>query len=168
MSSHEHSHGIGKEHPRSHEIQLFCLIFFFIVWVFDSIVLNLTKQLSNEIPLIIRLPVFLILGLIAFRLVNGSHKLVLGKVELNVVEEDVYAILRHPMYSAYFIVFLAFIQLTMSLISLVPFAIAVFLLNMIAAHEEKELISILGQEYIDYMKRVPRWIPNPVKFLKTR
>lgn len=139
MQRHEHSHGIGREHPRSHEIQLFSLVFFLIVWVTDSFILNLTTQLSKEILLPFRLFVFLILVIIAFRLVNGSHKLVLREVDINKpkrVSEDVYALLRHPMYSAYIIVFIAFIQLTMSLISIVPFVIAVILLNVIAAYEE--------------------------------
>ncbi|MFX0211612.1 MAG: methyltransferase family protein [Candidatus Hodarchaeota archaeon] len=167
MSRHEH--GVGKEHPRSHEIQLFCILFFLIVWVTDSFLLNLTTQLSDEIPLLFRLLVFIILVLIAFRLANGSHKLVLEGVDKNkpkVVTEDVYALVRHPMYLTYIIGFLAFIQLTMSLISIVPFIIAVFLFNLIAIFEENELIEILGQDYLDYMKKVPRWVPNPFKLLK--
>lgn len=101
----------------------------------------------------------------------GSHRLVLDKVDLNnpkVVTEDVYALIRHPMYFAYIIGFLALIQLTMSLISIVPLIITLFLFNKIADYEENELIKIIGQEYIDYMKSVPRWIPNPFKFLKGR
>jgi protein-S-isoprenylcysteine O-methyltransferase Ste14 len=140
-----------------------------IVCGIDSFFLHLTTQLSNDIPLLLRLLVFIILVLIAFRLGNGSHKLVLNNIDLSnpkVVNEDVYALLRHPMYFAYLIVFLAFIQLTMSLISLIPFVIAVILFNKIAAYEEDELIKVLGQEYIDYMKKVPRWVPNPFKFLR--
>jgi protein-S-isoprenylcysteine O-methyltransferase Ste14 len=113
--------------------------------------------------------VFLILAIIAFRLANGSHKLVLegiDKTKPKVVSEDVYTLLRHPMYFAYFLGFIAFIQLTMSLISLIPFVITVILFNKIAAYEENELVNILGQEYIDYMKKVPRWVPNPFKFFR--
>lgn len=142
-----------------------------IVWGTDSFILNLTTQLSNEIPIWFRLIVLIILVLIAFRLVNGSHKLVLRDVDITkpkVVTEDVYALLRHPMYFAYIIGFLAFIQLTMSLISIIPFVIVLILFNKIAAYEENELIKILGQEYIDYMKKVPRWIPNLLIFLKKK
>lgn len=169
MTRHEHSHGIGKEHPRSHEIQLFCVVFFVIVCGIDTFILHLTTQLEKVIPLVLRLFVFLILVIIAFRLANGSHKLVLegiDKTKPKVVSEDVYALLRHPMYFAYFLGFIAFIQLTMSLISLVPFVITVILFNKIAAYEENELVNILGQEYIDYMKKVPRWVPNPFKFFR--
>ena len=163
MPGHEHAHGIGKEHPRSHEIQLICVALFVIVWGVDSLLLNLTTQLANEIPWQLRLFVFIILALIAYRLVNGSHKLVLEGVDSTqpkVVAEDVYALLRHPMYFAYIIGFIAFIQLTMSLISVIPFIIAFFLFNKIAAFEEKELIQLLGQEYKGYMKKVNRWVPN--------
>jgi len=169
MSRHEHSHGIGNEHPRSHEIQLFGVILFLIIWIADSFVLKSTAQLANDIPLVYRIIVFVILVVIAYRLANGSHKLVLRNVDINnprVVEEDVYKFLRHPMYFAEILAFIALIQLTMSLISTVPLLIAFFLLNLIAAYEEKELTKILGQKYVDYMKRVPRWIPNLFVFFK--
>lgn len=168
MSPHEHSHGIGNEHPRSHQIQLFCVILFLVIWIIDSFLLNLTTHLSNVIPLPFRLLGFLILALIAYRLVDGSHKLVLSDGDTDkpkVVTEDVYAYLRHPMYSAYIVAFLALLQLTMSIISLVPIIITFLLLNMIAAYEEKELIKILGQEYVDYMNKVHRWVPNLLKLL---
>ena len=168
MPGHEHSHGIGDEHPRSHEIQLICAIQFLIVWGIDS-VLNFTTQLAREIPWQPRVLIFIIAVVIGIRLADGSHKLVLrgvDKVNPKVVDKDVYAMVRHPMYFAYMIAFLALIQLTMSLISIVTFIIAILLLNQIAAYEEKELIKILGQEYLDYMKQVPRWIPNPLKFFK--
>ncbi len=168
MNPHEHSHGIGKEHPRSDEIQLLCSIFFLVIWIIDSFLLNLTTQLSNLIPLPYRLFVFIVLALIAYRLADGSHKLVLTGVSNDkpkVVTGDVYAYLRHPMYFAYIVAFFALIQLTMSLISLIPFIITIFLLNIIAAYEEKELVKILGQEYIEYMNKVQRWVPNLLKLV---
>jgi protein-S-isoprenylcysteine O-methyltransferase Ste14 len=169
LSRHEHSHGIGAEHPRSHEIQLFCVVIFTIVWIIDSFLLHLTTQLSSEIPLLLRLLIFIILVLIGYRLALGSHKLVLNDIdhsEPKVVANDVYALLRHPMYFAYFLGSIALIQLTMSLISFIPFIITVFLFNKIAVYEENELIKILDQEYLDYMKNVPRWVPKPFKFLR--
>ncbi|MFW9905927.1 MAG: methyltransferase family protein [Candidatus Thorarchaeota archaeon] len=168
MPGHEHSHGIGNEHPRSHEIQLICVIQFLIVWGIDSL-FNFTTQLAHEIPWQLRVLIFIIAVIIGIRLSDGSHKLVLRGVDVTnpkVVDNDVYALVRHPMYFAYLLGFLALIQLTMSLISSISFVIAFFLLNRIAAYEEKELLEILGQEYLDYMKKVPRWIPNPFKFFK--
>ena len=140
-----------------------------IVWIADSFLLNLTTKLANEIPWQFRLIFFVVCILIALRLINGSHMLVLEGVDQNqpkVVTEDVYALMRHPMYFAYIVGFIALILLTMSLLSLLPLVIVISLLNTIATYEEKELSKILGQEYIDYMKRVPRWVPNPLKFIK--
>lgn len=138
------------------------------MWGIDS-VFNFTTQLAREIPWQLRVLILIIAILIGIRLSDGSHKLVLREVDKTnpkVVDKDVYAVVRHPMYLAYLIAFLALIQLTMSLISIVTFFLAGILLNQIAAYEEKELIKILGQEYLDYMKKVPRWIPNPIKFFK--
>jgi len=145
------------------------VILFLVTWIADSFVLEVTAQLANDIPLLYRIIVFIVLVLVVYRLVEGSHKLVLGNADINnpkVVEEDVYKFLRHPMYFAYILTFIALIQLTMSLISTIPLIIAFFLLNFIAAYEEKELTKILGQNYVDYMKRVPRWIPNLFVFFK--
>jgi protein-S-isoprenylcysteine O-methyltransferase Ste14 len=170
MPGHEHSHGIGNEHPKSHDIQLISFVQFLIVWGLDS-VFGLTTQLARDIAWQLRVLIFIIAVIIGIRLSNGSHRLVLrgvDKTNPKVVDKDVYALVRHPMYLAYMIAFLALIQLTMSLISIVPFIIAVILLNKIAAYEEKELIKILGQEYLDYMKKVPRWVPNPIKFFKRK
>ncbi|UCG03982.1 MAG: isoprenylcysteine carboxylmethyltransferase family protein [Candidatus Heimdallarchaeota archaeon] len=168
MPGQEHSHGIGEEHPRSHEFQLIGVILFLMVWGIDSL-FNLTTQLSRMIPWQLRLLIFIGAVLIALRLANGSHKLVLvgvDKTNPKVVDEDVYAMVRHPMYFAYIIGYLGLIILTLSIISFIPFLIAFFLLDLIAAYEENELIEILGQEYLDYMKKVPRWVPNPFKFFK--
>lgn len=67
LQRNEHSHGIGKEHPRSHEIQLFCVILFLAVWVLDSFILNLTTTLEKEIHIIFRLLVFVLLVIITYR-----------------------------------------------------------------------------------------------------
>jgi protein-S-isoprenylcysteine O-methyltransferase Ste14 len=49
----------------------------------------------------------------------------------------------------------------MSFLSFIPWIIAVFFFNRMVIFEENELINILGDEYRNYMKRVPRWIPRP-------
>lgn len=170
MSEHEHMHGIGSEHPRSHEIQLFCLGFFFIVWFIDSFFVKMV-QVPNDDLLIFRLLVFILFAIISYRLVNGSHKLVLrhvNKSKPKVVSEDVYSLLRHPMYSAFFLLYIGLMQLTLSILSIIPLIINYYLLNKIASFEEKELIKILGQDYVDYMDKVPRWIPNPLKFFRNQ
>lgn len=69
-----------------------------------------------------------------------------------------YRISRNPMYIAYFVYFLGCVLLTRSVI-----LFAILLVFQISAHwiirsEERWCVQEFGQEYIDYMKRVRRYI----------
>ncbi len=168
MSKYQHSHGIGSEHPRSHQYQLIGTLLVLIVVLIDIFFLKLTIALAEFVPLVLRIGIFILLVILAFILVDGSHKLVFASSNLNppkVITKGVYAWIRHPMYCAYILGYIGVIVLTMSLISLIPFVIAFLLLNRIAAYEEQELVKILGNEYIEYTKSVPRWIPKVRKVL---
>jgi len=70
------------------------------------------------------------------------------------------------MYLGTPLIFIAFIFLTLSLISIVPTVITMFLFNNMIKFEEKDLEKIFGQEYLEYKKKVPRWFPRltPAKF----
>jgi protein-S-isoprenylcysteine O-methyltransferase Ste14 len=69
-----------------------------------------------------------------------------------------YRVSRNPMYVAYFIIFLGCVLLTQSLILL-----AILLVFQISAHwiilsEERWCINKFGEEYINYMNKVRRYI----------
>jgi protein-S-isoprenylcysteine O-methyltransferase Ste14 len=48
---------------------------------------------------------------------------------------------------------------TFSLLSVVVWAAFFVFLDRMATFEEKELTRIMGQQYVDYRKRVRKWIP---------
>jgi protein-S-isoprenylcysteine O-methyltransferase Ste14 len=69
-----------------------------------------------------------------------------------------YRISRNPMYIAYFVYFLGCVLLTRSVL-----LFAILLVFQISAHwiirsEERWCLQEFGQEYIDYMKKVRRYI----------
>ena len=72
--------------------------------------------------------------------------------------KGLYRVSRHPMYVAYFIYFLGCVLLTQSLILL-----AIVLVFQISAHwiilsEERWCVKQFGEEYINYMNKVRRYI----------
>jgi len=73
-----------------------------------------------------------------------------------VVDSGIYAVIRHPMYLSGILLFISLILLSqhwLSLIFGIPIVIY-FYLNM--GKEERSSIEKFGDEYKDYMKRVPR------------
>ncbi|MHA2075242.1 MAG: methyltransferase family protein [Candidatus Hodarchaeales archaeon] len=166
MSS-EHQHGIGAEHPQSHLVQFFCLVFFLAVLALDLLILQVTKEIGDSIPLVLRFSFFSFLFPIALVCIRSSHDNVLApSVESKrLVVEGVYSYVRHPMYFGTLLIYLAFIILSFSLVSVIPLVISLFLYNIIAKYEEKELEKIFGAEYLEYKRIVNRWFPIINKLL---
>jgi protein-S-isoprenylcysteine O-methyltransferase Ste14 len=160
MSS-EHQLGIGREHRYNHLIQFGSLIMFLIVWSLDSFVFNFFEEFTRLAVLPMRLGLFLLTLLVALYLLKTSHDAVINaKESKSLVTSGPYAYVRHPMYLGPLLIYLSLIFLTMSLISFIPLIVILFLYNILVTDEEKDLERILGQEYLNYKKRVARWIPK--------
>ena len=86
--------------------------------------------------------------------------------EKPLAKTGIFAYVRNPMYLGIPLIFIAFIFLTLSLISIIPIVITMFLFNYMVKFEEKDLEKIFGQEYLEYKRKVPRWFPRltPAKF----
>lgn len=80
------------------------------------------------------------------------------------VTTGVYGIVRHPIYAAflYFATGLILISNNIYLFVL-PIVYWVFFSVVLKNTEEKMLISVYGQDYLDYSKNVNRFIPKMVK-----
>ncbi|MFX1284222.1 MAG: methyltransferase family protein [Promethearchaeota archaeon] len=163
-----HQHGIGKEHPQSHLIQAGCGLAFLIIWLLDLILVQLPNDILISNLLIIQILLFLIFLILAVRFGMTSHNRLFGGVNQpsRLISDDVFAVVRHPMYFGTLVLYLGLIFLSLSVISVIPWIITFILYNKIAIFEEKELERIFGNEYFEYQKEVPRWIPNPSSLLK--
>jgi protein-S-isoprenylcysteine O-methyltransferase Ste14 len=149
------------EHPFGDEGQLISLVLFLIVWISDSFFLHITTGLSIWLPLSIRLVIAGLLMLIAFGLFRTSHFIVSQEERPDyVVKDGAFRYVRHPMYLASLIVFLAFSISTLSLASLV-LGMAIFgFYNYIAAYEEQLLEHKFGEAYLAYKRQTGRWLPR--------
>lgn len=77
-----------------------------------------------------------------------------------IVEEGVYSLVRHPMYSAdIFLTWGLFFYFQSLRAFLIVFWITVFLIFWMRL-EEKMLIEKFGDRYIRYKERVPMFVPN--------
>ncbi len=160
MSS-EHQLGIGREHRYNHIIQFGSLITFLVVWSLDSFYFKLFNEYTSFAVFPLRLGLFLSTLIVSLYLFRNSHDAVISaKESKSLATTGPYAYVRHPMYLGPLLIYLSLIFLTASAISLVPWAIIFFLYDIVAAEEEKDLERILGSEYVNYKKQVPRWIPK--------
>ena len=154
---------IEREFPYSHFIQFFMPVLFLIIWILDSFFLKISTSLSDSVPLIIRLMLFLMVLATAFILIQLSHKALFGESHSHpdrVIEFGIMARVRHPMYLGVMLIYLAFLLTTFSLICLL-LLIGVFIVyNKMASFEEKQLEMLFGEDYLKYKARVRKWIPG--------
>ncbi|MCK4371063.1 MAG: isoprenylcysteine carboxylmethyltransferase family protein [Candidatus Lokiarchaeota archaeon] len=157
-----HTRGVGKEHSRSHLIQLLAAFIFFFIWILDSFIFMFSTGLASYIHFIIRIILclsFLIIGL--FLIFRTGHILFNKEnVPSKLIKKGIFAHTRHPLYLGVLIIYLGLILLSVSLLSIIGFIVAFILYNWIATFEESDLEKLFKEEYLEYKKRVPKWIPS--------
>ena len=152
----------GGEYPHSDQIQIAFLLLFLTVWAMDSFLLKVSTQPAGSLPLALRLPMALILMFVGLLFVKRSHHLVIDETydEPTLVDTGVYSRVRHPMYLGVLLVYLGLVSSTMSMASLGLWLGIFAAYDKMAAYEERDLIRVFGDDYSEYMRRVPRWIPR--------
>ena len=157
-------HGLGSEHPLCDRIQLLMLTFFFVLWGIDSFSFFIFGC-STVILHVLTFPLLLagtLLSLVfSFYLISKSHKAVLEQVHdpPQLVDSGVYSWVRHPMYLGTLLFCIAFIFISVSLVSIAVWIAFFIFYDRMATYEEKSLITILGAPYIAYQKQVSKWLP---------
>jgi protein-S-isoprenylcysteine O-methyltransferase Ste14 len=161
----ENRDDLAGEHRLGDAGQLVLAVLFLVTWIADSFVLKLTTFLNPTVPLFVRIPIGLVLFVLAGYLSRRSMSLVFGeKREIpRVIREGVFSIIRHPMYLSEILLYLGLLMMSLSLIAALVWAVAIGFLHYISRHEEKLLLGRFGEEYERYMRNVPMWIPRPWK-----
>jgi protein-S-isoprenylcysteine O-methyltransferase Ste14 len=158
-------HGLGSEHPLCDRIQLVMIILFFVVWGIDSLSFFIFGY-STVIFEVLAFPVLfagtLVFLCLSFYLISKSHKAVLEQVHEppKLVDSGVYAWVRHPMYLGTLFFCLAFLFISVSLVSIGIWIDFFIFYDRMATYEEKSLSDILGEDYVAYQKRVAKWFPR--------
>ena len=160
--SHEHRQDLAGEYRWGDIGQLVFVFVFIIGMILDLFFLKLSYSWQEFFHWYFRVVIFIILLSAAGYFAQRAHKKIFHeeRKELMVIKTDVYAIIRHPMYFGSILTYLGFVILGASVIALVIFLIVVIFYYYLCRYEEKLLIEKLGDEYKNYMKKVPMLIPG--------
>lgn len=113
-----------------------------------------------KIPFLVIGIIVIIFGIYLWYCANYREKVFNCITENKLVTTGVYAIVRNPIYSAFFLVCIGAILIANNLVLfIIPIVSWLYMTIMLKITEEKWLRNLYGQEYIDYCKRVNRCIP---------
>lgn len=92
---------------------------------------------------------------------DGWRRIHQARREETLMTDGVYARVRHPQYTGLFlIVFGEGIVHWPTIVSVAAFPIIVFAYTMLARKEERQMLKKFGDEYREYQRRVPMFIPR--------
>ncbi len=94
------------------------------------------------------------------RVLAGLPELDPERYHSRLVTTDLHARIRHPRYVQLFLAFLAHALFVNYVMAYVLVAVSAVVLQVLVRLEERELIDRFGDEYRDYMTRVPRFVPR--------
>ena len=165
MSSKENSSS-QREVPHSHLIQFSMPIIFILIWILDTRIFFISVWLNNYVPFTLRLIWFVSVLASALILICMAHKILFEKIDKpsdNLIINGILKHVRNPLYLGVLLIYVAFILLSISLISVILFAIICLIYDRMVNYEEKILEEMFDDEYLEYKSKVPKWIPNPLK-----
>ena len=160
--SHEHRKDLAGEYRWSDTGQIVLAIVFVIGMISDLFLIKFSDSWQNVFPWFLRIVVFIPVFIIAVYFARRAHKKVFGEEqkEIIVIKTDVFARIRHPMYFGSLLTFLSFVILSLSVIAMVVFVVIILFYYYLCRYEEQLLIEKLGDEYKNYMKKVPMLFPK--------
>ena len=92
---------------------------------------------------------------------DGWRRIHQARRKNRLMTDGVYARLRHPQYTGLFlIVFGEGIVHWPTIVSVVAFPVIVIAYTMLARKEERQMVEQFGDEYREYQRRVPMFIPR--------
>jgi protein-S-isoprenylcysteine O-methyltransferase Ste14 len=153
---------LSGEHPLGDAGQLALAGLFFLTWVADTLVLRYTTWLNHYVPLAVRIPVGAVLLFVSVFLARMGLSIVFGekREEPGVIRKSVFGIIRHPIYLSEILLYLGLLVLSLSVAATVVWGVAILFLHHISRYEEQLLLARFGEEYAQYMREVPMWVPR--------
>lgn len=131
-----------------------------------GVILSATGHFDIGKIAVLKIP-FLIIGIITIAFgfyiwycANYKERIFDHITENELVTTGVYAMVRNPIYSAFFLVCIGAILIANNLILfIIPVINWIYMTIMLKFTEEKWLLNLYGQKYADYCKKVNRCIP---------
>jgi protein-S-isoprenylcysteine O-methyltransferase Ste14 len=81
--------------------------------------------------------------------------------EHSLAKTGLYRYMRHPQYTAFILVMIGFLIQWPTLLTMLMFPVLVWVYTRLAFREERQVIEEFGEEYTNYAKVTPAFIPRP-------
>lgn len=78
------------------------------------------------------------------------------------VTRGIYRFVRHPQYSGFILSIIGFLIQWPTFITLIMAPMLFVMYTKLAKKEEKMMINTFGDQYVEYMKKVPRFVPKKI------
>ena len=142
------------------QVVLACL--FLATWIADTFFFKYTTVLDQYVPPGVKIPLGIVLLLLSAYLARTGLSIVFGeeRQKPGVIRKGVFSLVRHPIYLSEILLYLGLLMLSISLAAAVVWVIAIGFLHYISLYEERLLLAHFGEEYEQYMREVPMWIPR--------
>ncbi len=150
------------EHKWGDAGQLIFALLFGGVWIADTFFLKLTTFPNALVPGFIRIPIGIVLLVLAGYLAWKGLAIVFGEQRETpgVIQKNVFGIIRHPIYMSEVLLYLGLLMLSLSLAGFGVLVLAMVFFHLISRYEEGLLLERFGEEYEQYMRDVPMWLPR--------
>ena len=99
---------------------------------------------------------------VAFVLARAGMNIVFTEVRETpgVIKKGIFGVVRHPIYLSEIVLYLGLLFFRTSLAAAFIWIIAIVFLYLISRYEEKLLVARFGDEYKQYMRDVPMFVPK--------
>ncbi len=135
-----------------------CTLVFVVFWKIDKVT-GIASLYGDEVLHKVFAGVLLCAAGIVFY--AAIRVLPISKHNKCLVTHGVYSYVRHPRYAAIvFLIYPAFALLVHSSLCLISTLVAYVIFRLSAVLEERKLIQVFGQDYKDYMKKTPGFVPK--------
>ena len=135
-----------------------CLLLFATAWKIDR-VLKMVFLPGDQLLYDVLGGILLFAGAAVF--LAAFRAMPISKHNKTLITDGVYSYVRHPRYAAcVLLVYPAFAFLINSTLCLISTIAAYLIFRSAAVLEERKLISVFGQDYRNYMKETPAFIPK--------
>ena len=153
---------LAGEHAVGDAGQVVLAVLFAVTWIPDTFFLKYTTFLNEYVPVAVRTPLGAVLLLTSVYLARTGMAIVFGEERdgPGVIRKGVFGVVRHPIYLSELLLYLGLLMLSISLAAAVVWVIAIVFLYYISRYEERLLLARFGEEYAQYMRDVPMWIPR--------
>lgn len=166
--NHHNRDDLAGEHKFGDAGQATIAILFFLVWFFDTFVYEYTTKLNEIIPNAVRAPIGIIILIVAGYLAISTLRIVFKEVREvpEVIRKGAYNYCRHPMYLSEILLYIGLLFISMSLAAFIVLLPGIGFLYFICRYEERLLLDRFSDEYRQYMREVPMWIPRLRQIIK--